>query len=420
MKKCKLRELIKIKHGYAFKSKNYVSKGKFALVTLANISESNNFKYKDEKTIFYGSDFPSEYILETNDLIMPLTEQAVGLIGNSALIPKIDDITFVLNQRVGKVICTEKKVNKYFLHYLLSTKSVKDQLEYRASGTKQRNISPENIYDVTVYIPEIEVQEKIGKTLYNLEKKINHNNKIILELQKIIKMIYEYWFIQFEFPTEKGKPYQSSGGKMLWHDELKKKIPKDWQCKKIVEIESNIITGKTPSTKEETNFNGDIPFITIDDIRQGFYISKTVRTLSKKGANSQIKKYIPKDSICVTCIATVGLVGITTKASQTNQQINSILCQNKNNLYYLVSAIHHYFKASNGAKSGNIFDNMNKADFTSIKLLYPSENVLAKYKKKIEPIYHKIKNYMIENEELTNMKNYLLPLLMNGQVRFKI
>ena len=419
MIKCKLGELLKIKHGYAFKSENYVDKSNYALVTLANISETNNFKFNYEKTTFYGADFPNEFILKPGDLIMPLTEQVVGLIGNSAFVPKINDLTFVLNQRVGKVICNENKINKYYLHYLLATQIVKEQLEYRASGTKQRNISPENVYDVTVYIPELEIQNKIGKTLYNIENKINNNNRIISELESMAKTIYDYWFLQYEFPNEDGKPYKSSGGKMVYNEELKKEVPEGWNCKKIGDIEGNIVTGKTPSTKDEKNFGGTIPFITIDDIRQGLYISNTIRTLSEKGANLQVKKYIPEDSICVTCIATVGLVGITTQDSQTNQQINSIVCENKNNLYYLVNAIKDHFKYSSGAKTGNVFDNMNKEDFSSIKVVHPTENVLKMYKDKMQPLYDNIKSNILENQELTKLRDYLLPLLMNGQVSFK-
>ena len=419
MIKCKLGELLKIKHGYAFKSENYVDKSNYALVTLANISETNNFKFNYEKTTFYGADFPNEFILKPGDLIMPLTEQVVGLIGNSAFVPKINDLTFVLNQRVGKVICNENKINKYYLHYLLATQIVKEQLEYRASGTKQRNISPENVYDVTVYIPELEIQNKIGKTLYNIENKINNNNRIISELESMAKTIYDYWFLQYEFPNEDGKPYKSSGGKMVYIEELKKEVPEGWNCKKIGDIEGNIVTGKTPSTKDEKNFGGTIPFITIDDIRQGLYISNTIRTLSEKGANLQVKKYIPEDSICVTCIATVGLVGITTQDSQTNQQINSIVCENKNNLYYLVNAIKDHFKYSSGAKTGNVFDNMNKEDFSSIKVVHPTENVLKMYKDKMQPLYDNIKSNILENQELTKLRDYLLPLLMNGQVSFK-
>lgn len=178
MNKVKLGELLKIKHGFAFKSENYVDRSQYALITLANISSTNNFQFNEDKATFYGDEFPKEFILHPDDLIMPLTEQVVGLFGNSAFVPTIDEITFVLNQRVGKVIPDEKKADKYYLHYLLSTDSVREQLEHRASGTRQRNIAPSDVYDVEVYVPNLEKQRILGRLLYNLEKKVNNNNRI--------------------------------------------------------------------------------------------------------------------------------------------------------------------------------------------------------------------------------------------------
>lgn len=325
-----------------------------------------------------------------------------------------------LGSNIAKIELNEDcQFSEEFIYYYLKSPYGQKVLLKDIQGAIQKNITMDAIRNVE--IPDIDeiTQNKIVNVLLKLDNKINTNNKIIAELEAMAKTIYDYWFLQYEFPNEGGKPYKSSGGKIVWNEELKKQIPEGWESKKIVEIEDNIVTGKTPSTKDEENFNGNIPFITIDDIRQGLYVSNTVRTLSEKGANLQIKKYIPKDSICVTCIATVGLVGITTKDSQTNQQINSIVCKNKNNLYYLVNAIKDYFEYSCGAKSGNIFDNMNKEDFASIKLIYPTEDVLEKFIEKVEPIYSKIKSCILENEELTKLRDYLLPLLMNGQVGFK-
>lgn len=155
---------------------------------------------------YYGAEFPSAFIMSEGDLIMPLTEQAVGLLGNSALIPNIQGITFVLNQRVGKVIVNEDLADKYYLHYLLSTRLVKEQLEYRASGTSQRNISPDDVYNVEVFIPDIEKQRTIGKLLYSLEKKIELNKAINDNLEKQLRTIYDYWFTQFDFPDEMVNP----------------------------------------------------------------------------------------------------------------------------------------------------------------------------------------------------------------------
>ena len=188
MKKIKLGDLLTIKHGYAFKSENYLKDGNFALVTLANISESNNFQFDKDKLTYYGADFPKDVILNEGDLILPMTEQVIGLLGNSAFVPAVDKFSFVLNQRVGKVI-PKSNVDKYYLHYLLATKEVKTQLEYRASGTKQRNISPDNIYDVTVFIPDLPLQKKIGAILYSLEQKINL-------LEAMAKTLYMHEFFR--------------------------------------------------------------------------------------------------------------------------------------------------------------------------------------------------------------------------------
>ncbi len=178
MRKCKLGDLFEIKQGFAFKSEKYLSSGEFVLCTLGNISADNNFKYDLSKANYYPDEFSHSFILDEGDLIIPLTEQAVGLFGNTAFVPHTEGFKFVLNQRVGKVIPQKDKADKHYLHYLLSTELVRNQIEATATGTSQRNTSPEKIYDVTVWVPNIEQQRKIGKTLFDMERKENCNNRI--------------------------------------------------------------------------------------------------------------------------------------------------------------------------------------------------------------------------------------------------
>ena len=179
MKKTTLGKLLKIKQGYAFKSENYIDSGLYRLCTLGNFSMDNNFRFNDEKANYYPDEFPHEFILKAGDLILPMTEQAEGLFGNSAFVPESDAYEFVLNQRVGKVIVDSEIVNIHYLHFLLSTNGVRKQLETSATGTQQRNTSPEKIYDVQVWIPDsIKYQENIGDMLYKIEKLININNRI--------------------------------------------------------------------------------------------------------------------------------------------------------------------------------------------------------------------------------------------------
>lgn len=386
-------------------------------------------------TVIVGKDKPTDFSEEKNAKYqIPIYANGIendGIVGytNKALIQQ-EAVTVSARGNVGTafyrsepfvpiirllVILTDKQyIDTKYLYYVLKNMSI-----FGVGSIQKQLTRPDMEKKIISIFEDVEYQKRIAKILSRIDDKIYNNNKIISELESMAKTIYDYWFLQYEFPNEEGKPYKSSGGKMVYNEELKKEVPEGWTCKKIGDIEGNIVTGKTPSTKDEKNFGGTIPFITIDDIRQGLYISNTIRTLSEKGANLQVKKYIPEDSICVTCIATVGLVGITTQDSQTNQQINSIVCENKNNLYYLVNAIKDHFKYSSGAKTGNVFDNMNKEDFSSIKVVHPTENVLKMYKDKMQPLYDNIKSNILENQELTKLRDYLLPLLMNGQVSFK-
>ena len=417
-KRYKLGELLSIKHGWAFKSENYVKDGKTALVTLRNISEDSRFVFDVNKTTYYGGEYPEEYNLNEGDLIIPLTEQVVGLLGNSAFVPNFSDIKFVLNQRVGKVQEKYEKIDKIFLKYLLSTTTVRTQMEYRASGTKQRNISPKDIYDIEVYIPELVIQKYIGRILYNLDKKIQINSQINQELEAMAKTLYDYWFVQFDFPDQNGKPYKSSGGKMVYHPELKREIPEGWGVETLKDFESKIITGKTPSRANSDNFGGEIPFITIGDIRGNTFIYSTSETLTDLGASVQQNKYLPEGSLCVSCIATVGEIGFTTEWSYTNQQINSIVFEDETNRYYLYFALKNYFENANAiAKTGNTFANMNKEDFSGIRIILPRNEIKNNFHKITEPYFAQIKCLQGQNQELTQLRDWLLPMLMNGQVK---
>ncbi len=182
------------------------------------------------------------------------------------------------------------------------------------------------------------------------------------------------------------------------------------------QIENNIITGKTPSTQNRDYYNGEIPFITIGDIRGNMHIVKTEQTLSQIGADTQPNKYIPKGAICVTCIASPGLVGFATKDSQTNQQINSVICKDKYNQLFLYFAFQNHFEYSSGAKTGNVFSNMNKEDFSEISIIYPETEILESFFEQLDGVNQHILTISQETQELTALRDWLLPMLMNGQV----
>ena len=314
------------------------------------------------------------------------------------------------------LVVDEDVVDFQYCYYLLISDKITNYLcgqNTNTSGSHKR-IDPENFLNIEIKLPKMSIQRQVGKTLSALDRKIVLNKQINDNLVAMAKQLYDYWFVQFDFPNEEEKPYKSSGGAMVWNEKLKREIPKGLDAQKIGDIEKNIITGKTPSCADEDNFGGDIPFVTIDDIRGNLFVFGAQRTLSTKGADSQEKKYLPIGSLSVSCIGTIGVMGFVAKLAQTNQQINSIVFEHEYNKEFLYFALRVYFENAK-AKAGNVFANMSKEEFASIIVTYPPKQILQAFHNKVAPIFDSIKNNIEEINVLTKQRDELLPLLMNGQ-----
>ena len=320
------------------------------------------------------------------------------------------------------------KFNAYQRTYVLTAKQGEDidyvyyslklelkRLREKSQGSQTKFLTMPILSNIVVNDIKYDDQVAISSILSRIDKKIELNNKINKELEATAKLIYDYWFVQFDFPDKNGKPYKASGGKMVYNQDIKREIPAGWDVGRLRDFESKIITGKTPSTNDRNNFDGDIPFICIGDVRGNMYITKTEITLSEVGAASQANKFIPKDAICVTCIASPGLIAFATSESQTNQQLNSVVCNKKENQYYLYFYLKDYFNFAR-AKMGNTFANMNKDDFSSILLPYPKNEIVESFSERIKSIFDLVLQNSKENDLLTKQRDWLLPMLMNGQV----
>ncbi len=232
----KLGSLVDVKRGQSLSGDYYASKGKYIRLTLANFDYVNGgFKLDGQKDdLFYIGPVRPECILNEGDIITPLTEQALGLLGSTAYIPESEK--YVQSGDVGLVICKDGKIDPKFCYYLLPSKQVKKQLAAGSQQTKIRHTSPDAIKACVVDIPEIGQQKKIGAFLSLLDKKISLNRAINQNLEALAKQLYDYWFVQFDFPNDEGKPYKSSGGKMVWSEKLKKEVPFGWYAMMLKDI----------------------------------------------------------------------------------------------------------------------------------------------------------------------------------------
>ena len=253
------------------------------------VSEVDFIKYTKKKIPTYG------------DIIMT----RVGSYGSVSFVNEKEK--FCLGQNTVLITNFNNEINNKYLFYKLISKDVRNQIESFVHGSTQKTISLFSIRNIEIKVPEITVQKKTVSILSLIDKKIEINNKIIENLETQAQAIFKSWFVDFE-------PFQDRN---FVESELGL-IPEGWEVEKLNQI-SKVVTGKTPSTKIKEYYGDNLPFITIPDMHNNVYITKTERYLSNKGESSQIKKTVPKDSICVSCIATVGLVSLTSQSSQTNQ-----------------------------------------------------------------------------------------------------
>ena len=178
MKKYKLGDLIEVSRGASLSGNYYATEGKYIRLTCGNFDYRNNcFKENNSKdNLFYIGNFKAEFLLEKGDLITPLTEQAIGLLGSTAWIPESEK--YIQSQDIAKITCKEKLLDKKFAYYLISSNMVKKQLNAAAQQTKIRHTSPNKIKDCIVWLPSLAEQKKIGQLLFDIDRKIELNRSI--------------------------------------------------------------------------------------------------------------------------------------------------------------------------------------------------------------------------------------------------
>jgi len=308
----------------------------------------------------------------------------------------------------------ENKVLPKYLYYLMSLLNLSSYNE----GTSIPSLRTETLYKIDLNIPPIQYQKQVLKILNAIDSKIEINNKINNNLLGISKVIYRRWFVDYNFPDDNNKPYKINGGKFYQKD--MEQIPTNWEIKTLNQISKDIVCGKTPSTKKEEYYSeniDDTKFITIPDMHNNVFVVKTDRYLSEKGKNSQKKKTIPPNSICVSCIATSGLSILTMDYAQTNQQINSIIPKEDVSSYYVYLTMQNMSEYIEMLGSGgSTTNNLNKTQFSKIKILVPEAKILSQFHEIVEPLFMKIKENQIEIENLTKLRDTLLPKLMSGDI----
>ena len=263
---------------------------------------------------------------------------------------------------------------------------------------------------------DIDCQKRIAAILSKIDRKIELNRAINQNLEAMAKQLYDYWFVQFDFPNEEGKPYKSSGDKMVWNEKLKREIPEGWDISLIKDIATTYSGGTPKSTNIEYYDNGEIAWINRGELNSPI-ITKTTNYITKCGLENSSAKLYPSNSILVAMYgATAGKVSLLTFEACSNQAVCGVIPTIENMLYYVYFHISSLYSHFITLSTGSARDNISQDTIKNILLPIPTRNILKLFDEKIGSIYQTIVNNYQQIDSLTKQRDELLPLLMNGQV----
>jgi type I restriction enzyme S subunit len=336
----------------------------------------------------------------------------------STVRPNQEHFGFVENPIENLIVSTgfttidvsDENIDSKFLYFKLTQKHITSYLHTIGmnSVSAYPSISPNDIGSLKFDFPNLSTQKQIAKVLSNLDAKIEINNKINQELEAMAKTLYDYWFVQFDFPDKNGKPYKSSGGKMVFNEELKREIPIGWQSGVLSDIAS-ITMGQSPSG---STYNED-------GIGTVFYQGSTdfgSRFPTVRKYTTEPNRMAEENDLLLSVRAPVGTLNQAMEGCCIGRGL-AALREKEGSISFLWSQM-EYFKQIFDRRntSGTTFGSITKDDLFSLKLCIPDKEILEKFKKIADPFHDKIVVNSKENQKLSELRDWLLPMLMNGQV----
>lgn len=367
-------------------------------VTIANINKSNQFDFSD--TMFVPKDYYDRLDSKRKAQVGDILYSVVGSFGIPVLIK--EERPFVFQRHIA-ILRPNERINSAFLYYTMLSRDFYAKADAAAIGAAQRTVSLTSLRGMEIELPPLKVQEAIASKLSVYDNLIENNQKQIKLLEEAAQRLYKEWFVDLRFPGYEDTPIVDG-------------VPEGWSLSPISDF-GEVVTGKTPSTEKKEYYGGNIPFVKIPDMHGCVYPVITESSLTETGAKTQINKFIPRNGIMVSCIATVGLVNIAVERCQTNQQINSIILSDERDLYYVFSAMKRLKELLEGVGSnGATMTNVNKTKFASLPVLYPSEELRDSYYSFCKPIFEKIYNLSLSVVGLKKARDRLLPKLMSGEI----
>lgn len=312
-------------------------------------------------------------------------------------------------------------VEREFLYYFLKQEAVFQYVERLSARTGgQTGVDLVSLKKYPVRIPEKpEDQKALVSLLVAIDKKIKINNQVNTALKEISRTLYDYWFTQYDFPNAEGKPYRSSGGKLQYNQVLKRDIPVGWEDSSILDV-AELLGGGTPTKAKPEYWNGNIPFFTPSDSDGNVYKVETIDSITSVGLEESSTKLFPKNTVLITARGSVGRLALNSVPMAMNQSCYALKAKagvSYSYLYFLTQDLIDHLKVK---ATGSVFNSIVSNDIKLTNLALPVDHqIIEKYAVVIEPVFNKLEVLTNENNQLEKLRDWLLPMLMNGQVTVK-
>lgn len=389
------------------------------------VIRGNNLSLSLDKFYDYGFVFVSEE--KANELncyakIDDLIFTAAGTIGQVGIITSDNKYEkYVISNKQIRVTIDKGKVDPMYAYYWFSSPWIRKKLCVSNKGSTVPLLTLWEVKSLPITYPEsFDEQRKIVAVFETIGEKIKKNNIINSELEAMARTIYDYWFLQFDFPDENGKPYKSSGGKMVWNETLKRKIPEGWKSIKL-----DTLCSFSNGINYDKNQNGDKDYriVNVRNISSSSLLLDVREFDVINLLSTQAEKYIVDvNDILIARSGTPGAVRLLVSNEKDVIYCGFIIkCSpyEKQQRLYLTYALKK-LEGSNATKTGgSIMQNVSQETLKQVEICLPPSYIIDKYNMVIEELLSKMQQVIYENQELISLRDYLLPLLMNGQVGFK-
>jgi type I restriction enzyme S subunit len=373
-----------------------------------------------EKYIYETSEKISELALQKTSIkICPENTISIAMYGEGKTRGNVSIIKaeMATNQACCNVELDPELADHEYVYYFLKTQY--DQLRNLSSGVR-KNLNSNDIRNFVVRLPfDVSEQKKTAAILTALDAKIDCNKRINAELEAMAKTLYDYWFVQFDFPDANGKPYKSSGGQMVYNATLKREIPAGWKDGTLDDL-GRIVGGSTPSTENPDNFSiNGTPWITPYDLsgNQGNkFITRGGQDVSDDGIKDASLKKVPAGTVLLSSRAPIGYMAIARTELTTNQGFKSFIPTNEFSTTFIYYTVKGSLKTITQYASGSTFKEVSASILKTVKATLPDANVVDQFTEGVASIFRRQDLLEQENQQLAKLRDWLLPLLMNGQI----